>query len=222
MLLDADFRFINEEFYAESVSPSQIDVLLADGWRHFGTHFFRYNLGIYEDEIRHVIPLRIHLADFHPSKSQRRVMRKNADLDTRIQLAKIDDETHALFASHKQRFKSGVPESIYDFLSREPARVPNTMLEVAIRLKGRLVAASFFDLGETSVSSVYAVFEPIEAARSLGVFTLLKELEYASLTGKQFCYQGYSYEGKSFYDYKKRFTGNQEFDWKGNWRPTAS
>src|SRR5438067_800516 len=84
MLLDADFHFINEEFYAESVTPAQTDFLLADGWRHFGTHFFRYNVGIYEDDIRRVIPLRIRLADYRPSKSQRRILRKNADLETSI------------------------------------------------------------------------------------------------------------------------------------------
>ena len=81
MLLDADFRLINEEFYAESVTPEQLDKLLADAWRHFGTHFFRYNLGVYQNEIRRVMPLRIRLADFHLSKSQRRILRKNEDLN---------------------------------------------------------------------------------------------------------------------------------------------
>src|SRR5438552_10822490 len=109
MLLDADFHFINEEFYAESVTPPQTDFLLADGWRHFGTHFFRYNLGIYEDEIRHVLPLRILLADFKLSKSQRRVLRRNGDLEVKIQPVEITDETHDLFDRHKRRFKRGVP-----------------------------------------------------------------------------------------------------------------
>src|SRR5436309_14364020 len=110
MILDR-LEIINEEFYATSVTPSQLDMLLADGWRHFGTHFFRYNLGIYEDDIRRVIPLRIRLADYRPSKSQRRVLRKNADLEISVRPAVIDDETHALFENHKRRFKSGIPES---------------------------------------------------------------------------------------------------------------
>ena len=72
-----DLHFINEEFYADAVTPAQLDRLLADGWRHFGTHFFRYNLAVYRDEIRRVIPLRIRVADFQLSKSQRRVLRRN-------------------------------------------------------------------------------------------------------------------------------------------------
>lgn len=40
MQLDADLQLINEEFHAENVTSPQLDLLLADGWRHFGTHFF--------------------------------------------------------------------------------------------------------------------------------------------------------------------------------------
>src|SRR5664279_3469649 len=144
MLLDADLRLINEAFYAESVSDAQLDILLADAWRHFGTHFFRYNLGIYENEIRRVIPLRIRLADFSLSKSQRRVLRKNADLQTEIKPVEITNEVESLFARHKQRFKSGIPDSIYDFLSREPASVPSPAYQVSVRQDDELLAASFF------------------------------------------------------------------------------
>jgi arginine-tRNA-protein transferase len=212
-----ELTFINEEFYAESVTPTQLDMLLADGWRHFGTHFFRYNLGIYEDEIRRVIPLRIRLADLELSKSQRRVLRRNADLDIKIQPIGITDETEDLFDRHKRRFKSGVPHSIYDFLSFDPANEPTKGLEVSVRDSGKLVAASFFDEGKTSVSSIYGIFDPDETARSLGIFTMLKEIEYSGASGKTLYYHGYAYEGESFYDYKKRFSALEQFDWDGNW-----
>ena len=74
----------------------------------------------------------------------------------------------------------------------------------------------------TSISGIYAIFDPAEPARALGIFTMLKELEFAAATGREFYYQGYSYEGESFYDYKKRFAGNQEFDWNGNWLPAGT
>ena len=81
MLLDANFELINEEFFAEAVTGDELDLLLEDAWRHFGPHFFRYNLGIYDNEIRLVLPLRIRLADLRLSKSQRRVLRRNADAE---------------------------------------------------------------------------------------------------------------------------------------------
>ncbi len=219
MLLDADLRLINEEFYAESTSPRQIDRLLAAAWRHFGTHFFRYNLGIYEGEIRRVIPLRIRLAGSSFSKSQRRVLRRNADLDVQVRPIEITSEIEALFERHKRRFRSGTPASIYDFLSLEPAAVPNHAFEITARKDGELLAASFFDIGEISVSSIYGIFEPEQTARGLGIFTMLKEIEFAIEHGKEFYYHGYVYEGESFYDYKKRFNSLEGYDWNGAWLP---
>ena len=214
---DNNLTFINESFEAVIVTPAQLDLLLADAWRHFGTHFFRYNLGIYKDEIRRVIPLRIRLVDFKLSKSQRRVLRRNADLETVIEPTKITDEIHDLFERHKRRFKSGVPNSIYDFLSRDPAGVPTRGFEVTVRNHGKLLAASFFDVGSKSVSAIYASFDPDETLRSLGIFTMLKVIEFALRDGKEFYYHGYAYEGESYYDYKKRFSALESFDWNGSW-----
>ena len=223
MIFDGpDIIFINEEFHAEQVTPIQLDMLLADGWRHFGTNFFRYSLGIYESDIRRVIPLRISLNKFSLSKNQRRVLRRNSDLQTAIQPVDITDEVADLFDRHKRRFKSGIPDSIYDFISGH-SFVPCPSLQVMVRnVDGRLAAVSYFDIGERSVSAIYAMFDPEFSGRSLGIFTMLKEIECALDAGKEFYYQGYSYEGESFYDYKKRFRGTECFDWRGNWSRLAA
>ncbi len=212
-----DLCFINEEFHADAVTPEQLDLLLADSWRHFGMHFFRYNLGVYNDEIRRVIPLRIRLADFEISKSQRRVLRKNEDLRVAIRPVAITAESENLFHRHKQRFDHGIPNSIYDFLSHEPATVPCDAREIAVYRDSTLVAVSYCDIGLTATSGIYAIFEPDESARRLGIFTMLKEIEYSIETGREFYYQGYAYEGSSFYDYKKLFSSLERFDWVGNW-----
>ena len=210
--------FINEAFEAASVTHGQYDLLLKDGWRHFGTYFFRYNLGVYEGGIRRVMPLRIRLSDFCLSKSQRRVLRRNADLDVSIGPFCVTPETHDLFERHKRRFRSGVPNSIYDFIARDAESSPTELFEITVRDNGSLVAASFFDLAEQSVSAIYGCFDPDETARSLGIFTMLKVIEYAANHGFEFYYHGYAYEGSSFYDYKKGFSGLEQFDWQGNWK----
>lgn len=215
------FSFINEEFFSFQVSPAEMDALWRDGWRHFGVHFFRYNLGFYEYEIRRVVPLRIRLADFKFSKSQRRVFNKNSDLQTLIRPAEIDAEKENLFERHKRRFKSGVPDSIYDFLSQEPAVVPCPALEICVFEQGKLVAASFLDVGKNAVSSVYGMFEPSREKRSLGILTMLLEIRYALECGKKFYYSGYAYEGNSYYDYKKRFAALESYDWSGDWEKFA-
>ena len=53
--------------------------------------------------------------------------------------------------------------------------------------------------------------------RRVGIFTMLKEIEYAIAAGKRYYYHGYAYEGESFYDYKKKFNAVEYFDWAGNW-----
>jgi leucyl-tRNA---protein transferase len=219
-MLESGVRYINEVFEAPRVRPEQLDRLLSDGWRHFGTYFFRYSLGLYESEIRLVIPLRIRLADFSFSKSQRRVLRRNADLDVSVGPITITDESEALFERHKLRFSFGVPESIYDFLSDDPAHVPCEGMEVEVRLDGRLVAVSYFDVAARSLSAIYAIFDPDLPKRSLGIFTMLKEIEFALALKKDMYYQGYAYEGSSFYDYKKRFRATESFDWK-TWKSSG-
>jgi leucyl-tRNA---protein transferase len=210
--------YINEDFHRAQASPEEMDALWAEGFRHFGTYFFRYNLGFYDRELRGVFPLRIRLADFSFSKSQRRVLRRNRDLRAIIRPASIDEEKHQLFARHKTRFRENAPNSIEDFLSPTPARVPCEGLEAAVYENEKLVAVSFFDVGAESLSSVYAMFEPSITARSLGIFTLLVEINHAVERGKKFFYLGYAYEGNSFYDYKKRFRATEMYDWNSGWK----
>jgi leucyl-tRNA---protein transferase len=208
---------INEEFYSNDVSPQQMDLLLAESWRNFGRYFFRHNLGFYFGEIRTVIPLRIRLSDFTFSKSQRRIIKKNADLKTIIRPIIIDDEKESLFERHKYRFEENIPDSIYTFLSKTPDSVPCEALEICVYEGETLIAASFFNIGETSTSGIYAMFEPTETSRSLGIYTMLLEIAFAKQIGKSFYYQGYAYAGNSFYDYKKRFRSLEMFDWNSNW-----
>jgi len=213
-----DLRFlINEEFHTPQVSPQQLDMLLADGWRHFGEHFFRYNIGFHADELRRVLPLRIRPADFVPSKSQRRILKKNQDLQIIIRPVEITPEKEILFEAHKKRFDHSVPDSIYDFLSVAPADVPCEALEICLFAHEKLLAVSFFDVGATAVSGVYAMFDTQEKSRSLGIYTILLVINYALENDKTFYYPGYAYTRNSFYDYKKRFSALEVFDWDGNW-----
>ncbi len=212
-----EFSFINEEFDTLNVSPKHLDTLLANGWRHFGTQFFRYNLSFHNGQICQVFPLRIRLADFSLSKNKRRILTKNRDLQVVIRPIEITEEKEKLFEVHKYRFNHSIPFSIYDFLSFDAKSVPCEALEVSVYNNGNLIAASFFDVGETAISSIYAMFAPEEKSRSLGIFTMLLEIDFARKHGRNFYYQGYCYDGNSFYDYKKRFRALEKFDWKGNW-----
>ena len=217
-----EISFVNEAFESSSVAKKDLDLLLEQGWRHHGKMFFRYSLAVLEDELRFVIPLRIRAQNFKFSKSQKRILKQNKDLQIVIRPIQIDEEKKSLFDRHKQRFSDNVPESIYSFLDADAAKVPCESFELAVyNQDGRLLACSFFVAGEDSISSIYAMFEPDEASRSLGIFTMLLEINHSIDLGKSFYYQGYVYAGDSFYDYKKRFSALEQYDWKGRWTEFA-
>lgn len=210
---------INEYFIAGSVGASEMDLLWTQGWRHFGTYFFRYSIADHEGSLCHVLPLRLKLANFNLSRSQERVLKRNRDVEVVIRDAVIDPAKEALFLRHRERFRQNVPDSLNDFMSACPATVPCRNQEICVYEGDRLMAASFLDIGEEATSAVYAAFEPTEARRSLGIFTMLCAIEKSRALGCRYYYPGYAYREPSMYDYKKRFSGLEAFDWEAKWRP---
>lgn len=211
-------RLIEEVFECSRVTSTRLDHLLAYGWRHFGTTFYRYNFSILRGEPHVIIPLRLAVQGFAPRKSQRRVIRNNADTRTVVRLASVTPVKEAIFSRHAEtRFVENRPTSLYDFVSRKPQSVPCTCMNVDIFLGDRLIASSFLDMGKSSVSSIYASFDPEFSDRSLGVYTALEEIRFARECGKRHYYLGYGTYGPSFYDYKKRIGDMEGYDWSGNW-----
>jgi leucyl-tRNA---protein transferase len=214
--------FLNQYFRRRQVSPAEMDALWAAGWRHFGTYFFRYSLALRGGRVCSVLPLRIDLARFAPSRSQRRVLSRNRDLTVAVRDSFVDAAKQELFHRHKRRFRENVPGSLFDFLSAEDAaRVPCPNREICVTeggAGGRLLAVTFLDLGAAATSGVYSIFEPQEERRSLGIFLILEAIRLSRERGCRYFYHGYAYREPSFYDYKKKFSGLEYFDWRGGWK----
>ncbi len=208
----------DEGFIAWQVPPEEMDRLWSDGWRHFGPLFYRYAQAQHGGTLMDVRPLRIDLRTFRLSPSQRRVLTKNKDLTVQVRPTRLDDTRRQLFNEHKQRFTENVPDSLEDFLGAEPTLGPCTNLEVSATLNGQLVAASYMDIGHKAVSSIYAFFDPGHRRRSLGLFTMLAEIEWALQRDCRYYYPGYAYVQPSHYDYKKQFHGMESYDWR-KWEP---
>lgn len=212
---------IDEYSFANQLLPAQMDSLWANGWRHFGAYFFRYSTLQKSDGVYHVTPLRLDLARFTLSTSQKRVLKKNQDLEVEIRPAFIDEAKEALFHRHKNRFSENVPHSLYDFLAPEPANSPCETKEVCLFREGEMIAVSFLDIGAQATSSVYSIFEPTEPKRSLGIYLILLSIAYSLQNGKVFYYPGYAYKEPSFYDYKKKLRGLEQYDWR-EWQRVGS
>jgi arginyl-tRNA--protein-N-Asp/Glu arginylyltransferase len=209
-----------DTFQALHAPPQAMDDLWAEGWRHFGAEFFRYSVSPQADGWQTIVPLRLDLAGLTLTKSQRRVLRKNEDVDLRIVPATISIEAKAMFQRHKERFTENVPEALTTFLSTEPGTVPCRCMEFQAWVAGELAAISYLDLGEKAVSSVYGMFDPEHARRSLGIYTLLQEMLWAQAQGYALYYPGYATNGSSAYDYKKQLQGLQGYCWtEQRWMP---
>jgi leucyl-tRNA---protein transferase len=208
---------INEAGELEQASPELMDRCWSEGWRHFGSYFFRYSTRTDSSGLTTITPLRMRLEDFMPSTSQTRVIKRNSSLELKIQAATIDRQKLELFALHSRRFNENIPDSLYSFLGFRPATVPCETKELVLFKDGRLIAATFLDVGATSTSSIYSIYDPTESKHSLGVYLILCSIKHSISLGKTFYYPGYATLEPSVYDYKKRFAALEFFDWNGNW-----
>ncbi|MGH7793508.1 MAG: GNAT family N-acetyltransferase [Candidatus Binatia bacterium] len=196
-----------------------MDQFWAEGWRHFGILFFRYRTASHGGGRFSVLPLRIDLERFTLTRSQKRVLVKNSDMRMLIRPAFVDEEKEALFLKHRMRFKENVPASLDNFLSPVPDSVPCLNLELCIYHRDRLIGVTFLDLGQAATSAVYAIFDPAEAKRSLGILMMLHSIQLSRERGYRYYYPGYAYREPFAYDYKKRFAGLEYLDWTRGWQP---
>lgn len=213
-------RIIQDTRELGSVDPELFDYYLRRGWRNHGQVFFRYNMAIMDGRMHLVLPLRINVRTWCPSGSQKRILRHNDCLKSTFNPARIDTERRALFMRHAQRFPvEGRPQQLEDFLGKRPWTSPCRGVECVIRDSGKLTAFSYGFVGAESFSSVYAVFDPRSQARSLGIYTMLKEIEWVREQGLIWYYPGYATYHASLYDYKKGFHSLQYYDWEERWHP---
>lgn len=209
----------DQHFLCIEASPKEMDRFWAEGWRHFGILFFRYRYAVHGNKIFTVLPLRLDLEHFRLTRNLKRVLSINRDIRKAIRPASVDQTKEELFLKHRRRFKDNVPGSLDDFMSPVPDSVPCRNLELCIYLDDKLLGATFLDIGKTAISAVYAIFDPAEAKRSLGILMMLYSIDFSREQGFRYYYPGYAYREPYTYDYKKRFVGLEYLDWKAGWKP---
>jgi len=209
----------DESFLCLSAEPEDMDQFWAEGWRHFGIIFVRYGSAFHGGKLFTVLPLRVDLKQFALTRSQKRVLGKNQDIELIVRPSVIDDEKELLFEKHRLRFTENTPTSLNNFLSEYPDSVPCPSVELCIYLERKLCGVTFLDVGKRSTSGVYAMFDPNEAKRSLGILMILHSIRFSRERGCRYYYPGYAYREPFTYDYKKRFTGLEYLDWETSWKP---
>lgn len=212
----------DQNFLCLEASPTEMDRFWAEGWRHFGILFFRYRTAVHRRKRFSVLPLRVDLERFRPRRSQKRVLAKNRDARIWLRPAFVDEEKERLFLKHRERFEENIPLALNQFLSPVPDSVPCPNLELCVYLGEKLAGVTFLDIGKTATSAVYAMFDPEEAKRSLGILMMLYSIHYSRQQGYGYYYPGYAYHEPYAYDYKKRFAGLEYLDWEAGWKTYES
>jgi arginine-tRNA-protein transferase len=152
-------------------------------------------------------PCRVDVTRFAADRTQKRCLRRNADLDVREVAPAYSDERFALYARYLHTRHAGggmddaTPEDFDRFLTAPWS--PTRFLE--FRAAGRLLALAVTDVCAQGLSAVYTCFEPDQPARSLGTFAILKQLELARAAGLPWLYLGFWIDGHPKMDYKRRF-----------------
>lgn len=186
---------------AEPIVNSAIYRHLMDaGFRRSGETFYKPQC----PSCRACVPMRVDVHKFQPSDSQRRVIKRNRDVIVDIGRPVCDQQRIELYNRYQQQFHQSdpsTPEDYEEFLVSSPIDT----WEMRYRIEDSLVAIGIIDETPGALSSVYLYYDPNFAARSLGVFSALHEIEQCKRRGMQYWYPGFYVEGCRKMEYKTRF-----------------
>lgn len=209
-----------EYYFPQSLSPARLDRYLAGGWFRSGPSLFRAKLLCLGGSLYSVVNIRVALEEYRFSRSLRRVLNRGEER-FRIEVgpAQVDEQRETMYRQHKRRFKGFIFDTLDEFLFGGMSRFLFDTQEIAIYDDDQLVAVSYFDQGHGSLASLLGLYRGGYQRYSLGLLTMLHEIQYARSMGLRYFYPGYVLQGYPGFDYKLRLGHIQYYNWQGRWRP---
>jgi len=151
------------------------------------------------------------LKNFKPAKSQRRVIKKGLKIDVRFKPKNYSEEIFEIYKEHSlNRFGRDADKENF-MISFYTESCPS--LQSEYYLNNELFAAGFLDISDEAMSTVYFIYKTDYEMYSPGIFSIIKEIEYAASLGLEYYYLGYYIEENQSMSYKNRFNPNEKFDW---------
>jgi leucyl-tRNA---protein transferase len=180
------------------VGPQELDAMLERGWRRFGAAYFRPACA----PCGECVSLRLPVATFEPSRSQRRAMRSCESLRFEVGPVRVDNERLALYASwhagrERERNWDASPIDKDDYAAqfgfphscaREVAYYDDNPRDAS---GPRLVGLGLCDETPRAWSAIYFFYDPAYASRSPGVFHVLNLARIVRHQGKEHVYLGF-------------------------------
>ncbi len=156
---------------------------------------------------------RIRVADFTPSKAQKRILRKNAHLHRDASAPWATEHQYELFKRYldARHADGGMADmDMFEFSSMvEETPVRSRIVEYSMAYekyeRTELSAVCLTDLMDDGLSLVYSFFDPDLHKSSLGTYMILDHIKIAQEAGLPYVYLGYWVPGSPKMDYKSKF-----------------
>lgn len=192
--------FLDPQKPIDLATYSQLSEL---GFRRSGDHLYRPHCRT----CTACIPARIPAGRFEPTSSQKRILKRNQDIQVSATLPRVDDEIYDLYARYiNSRHSDGdmYPPSREQFASFLVRKWPFSLF-YEFRIDGRLMAVAVTDQMLNGLSAVYTFYEPAEQRRSLGRYAILWQIEEARRSGLEAVYLGYWIKNCRKMNYKTEY-----------------
>lgn len=174
------------------------------------------------ESCRACVSVRVLVNEFELSKSFRRILDRNSDLEAKLRENRATSEQYSLFRAYldSRHSDGGMADmSVLDFaMMVEDSHVESRLVEywrTTPEGEDELAAVSLTDILADGLSMVYSFYDPGEAKRSLGTFMILDHIAQARRLGLPNVYLGYWIEGSRKMDYKARFLPQERLGMNG-------
>ena len=203
--------------YAEKLN----DALSKQGFRRSQNVLYRPSCS----ECSACFSARIRVADFAPSKSQRRTLRRNAGMEREATSPWATEEQYALFRAYldSRHSEGGMADmDIFEFAAMvEETPIRSRVIEYAradAAGEKQLTAVCLTDVLDDGLSMVYSFYDPDRAGDSLGTYVILDHIRIAREAGLPYVYLGYWVPGSPKMGYKANFAALEVYS-DGRWQP---
>lgn len=116
--------------------------------------------------------------------------------------AGITSETEDLYGRYQQAVDFDTGGGCYDCMHDSVVDNPFDSRMIEIRDGHKLIAAGYFDLGQTAITGILNFYDPLYKKYSLGKYLMLKKIDWALANNLEWYYTGYLSTGTGKFDYK--------------------
>lgn len=164
---------------------------------------------------------RINVANFAPSKSQKRINKRNENLNRRATSPWASEDQYELFRVYldSRHADGGMADmDVFEFAAMiEETPIRSRVIEYTDQDTEELIGVSLTDVLEDGLSMVYSFYTPDLPRHSLGTYLILDHVEIAREAGLPYVYLGYWVPGSAKMGYKSNFSGLEVYT-GGQWQ----